>query len=153
MPTLAELAALHAMAAQEREARLPPVEHDPTGRAPSASELPGKYAALGDEIGRLVDAKQVAYGDSFGRSGAVLRELYPRGIAPDQYDDMLSLVRIIDKLFRIANQRDAFGESPYRDIAGYGLLGAARSETSAPVGTADEPRDPVSPDTAAHGPI
>jgi hypothetical protein len=34
----------------------------------------------------------------------------------------------LDKLFRIATARDALGESPYRDIAGYGLLGAARAE-------------------------
>ena len=38
---------------------------------------------------------------------------------------MLTIVRIVDKLFRITNQKDAFGESPYRDIAGYGLLGTA----------------------------
>ena len=30
---------------------------------------------------------------------------------------------MIDKLFRIATRKDAFGESPYRDIAGYALLG------------------------------
>ena len=36
---------------------------------------------------------------------------------------MLTITRIIDKLFRIANRKDAFGESPYRDLTGYGLLG------------------------------
>jgi sulfate transport system permease protein len=41
----------------------------------------------------------------------------------EQYDDMLCIVRIIDKLFRIATAKDAFGESPYGDITGYGLLG------------------------------
>ena len=56
----------------------------------------------------------------------MLRILYPSGVSPDQYDDLLAVARIVDKLFRIANQKDAFGESPYRDIAGYGLLGAGR---------------------------
>jgi len=36
------------------------------------------------------------------------------------------MIRIIDKLFRIATQKEAFGESPYRDIAGYGLLGVMK---------------------------
>jgi hypothetical protein len=86
------------------------------------------YEALGQKIGRLVCDKQEAYGDSFGKSGEILRILYPAGIPLDAYDDMLAVVRIIDKCFRIATARDALGESPYRDIAGYGLLGAARVE-------------------------
>jgi len=87
---------------------------------------PESFEHLGTEIGRLVDEKNRAYGDSFARAGNVLRELYTAGVAPDQYDDMLAVVRIIDKLFRIATDRDALGESPFRDIAGYGLLGAGR---------------------------
>lgn len=91
----------------------------------------GTYEALGQVIGKTTDSKQAAYGDSFGRSGGLLRILYPDGIKPDQYDDALAVIRIIDKLFRIATDRDALGESPYRDIAGYGLLGAARSDRQA----------------------
>lgn len=89
-------------------------------------ELP--YSLLGQKIGELVEQKQAAYGDSFGKSGDVLRILYPGGISPEQIDDALSIVRIVDKLFRIATAKDAFGETPYRDIAGYGILGAYRAE-------------------------
>lgn len=85
-----------------------------------------EYESLGAVVGALVGVKQKAYGDSFGRSGDVLRILYPCGISPEQYHDVLAVTRIIDKLFRIATDRDAMGESPYRDIAGYGILGAAR---------------------------
>jgi len=85
------------------------------------------YESLGGEIGELVQRKQAAYGDSFGKSGAVLKILYPDGISPDQYDDMLAVTRIIDKLFRIANDKEFGGESPYGDIAGYALLGLAKS--------------------------
>ena len=81
------------------------------------------YEFLGQEIGRMVDEKQEAYGDSFGNAGKVLEILYPSGINVDQYDDALAVVRIIDKLFRIATDKDAFGENPFRDIVGYGLLG------------------------------
>lgn len=86
------------------------------------------YEELGREIGALVESKQAAYGDSFGKSGQVMALLYPAGIAPEQMTDALGVVRIIDKLFRIATDRDALGESPYRDIAGYALLGASRCE-------------------------
>lgn len=88
----------------------------------------GVYGQLGLDVGLLVDKKQAAYGDSFGRSGEVLRQLYPDGIRPEQYDDLLAVTRVVDKLFRIATDRDALGESPWRDIAGYGLLGVARAE-------------------------
>ena len=83
-----------------------------------------QYEALGSEIGALVAEKQKAYGDSFGKAGDVLRIFYPNGISPEQYDDALAVTRIIDKLFRIATDGEAFGESPYRDIAGYGILGS-----------------------------
>lgn len=84
------------------------------------------YVRLGEEIGVLVGQKQEAYGDSFGRSGAVLREMFPDGIKPNQYGDLLTIARILDKLFRLANNPEAFDESPYRDICGYALLGIGR---------------------------
>ena len=83
------------------------------------------YEQLGAQIGKLVDAKQKQYGDSFNRAGMVIRVLYPDGIKPEQYDDMLAIVRVIDKLFRIANGNQG-EENAYRDIAGYGLLGAKK---------------------------
>lgn len=81
------------------------------------------YAQIGEEIGKLVQEKNEAYGDSFSRSGEIMQILYPTGIAPEQYIDALSVVRVLDKLFRIANKRDAFGESPWQDIIGYAILG------------------------------
>ena len=86
------------------------------------------YCTLGAEIGLMVDKKQDAYGDSFGNADKIMKVLYPKGISLEQMPDALVVVRIIDKLFRIANRKDAFGESPYRDIAGYGLLGAKKEE-------------------------
>jgi len=88
----------------------------------------GKFKDLGSQVGDLVDTKQAAYGDSFSKAGAVMRILYPNGIAVNQIDDALCLVRIIDKMFRIATDKDALGESPYRDISGYGLLGVAKDD-------------------------
>lgn len=84
----------------------------------------GKYHQLGATIGSLVDKKNHAYGSAFQKTGDFLRLLYPEGIKPENYDDALLLVRIFDKQMRIATDRDALGESPYEDIAGYGILGA-----------------------------
>lgn len=85
------------------------------------------YEELGQEIGKLVDEKNQAYGDSFAKSGEFLKLLYPDGIKPEQYIDALALVRIFDKQKRIATHKNAFGESPWRDLTGYGLLGEMNS--------------------------
>jgi len=98
------------------------------------------YQAAAQRIASLVTEKQAAYGDSFGRSAAVLRELYPNGIKPDQYDDLLTIARVLDKLFRIANDKGYGGESPWADINGYSLLALAKEETSiAPGRVPEEP--------------
>lgn len=87
-----------------------------------------KYENAGQAIGKEVDVKNTAYGDSVGRSDDILRILYPNGVQPEQYGDMQLVTRIIDKLFRIATDKHALGESPYRDISGYGILGMVRDE-------------------------
>ena len=85
------------------------------------------FESLGNEIGRLVGKKNKAYGNAFSDCGEFLKFMYPDGIKPDQYQDALALVRVFDKMKRIATDQDAFGESPWRDIAGYGILGYKNS--------------------------
>jgi len=87
-----------------------------------------KYLKAATNVAQVVEEKQVAYGDSFGKAGKVLELLYPNGVKIEQYQDMLTVVRIIDKIFRIASKKDAFGESPYSDLMGYSLLGLVKSE-------------------------
>ncbi len=82
----------------------------------------GKYERVALEIGKLVDEKNKAYGDAFNKSSDFLQILYPNGITPDKYGDMLAIVRIFDKLMRIATAKEALGENPFKDIAGYGIL-------------------------------
>lgn len=86
------------------------------------------YEEIGRAIGKLVDVKNAAYGNSFSECHKILSVLYPSGIKPDQYTDALAIIRVIDKLFRIATNKDAFGESPWNDIAGYAILGIANHE-------------------------
>jgi len=87
-----------------------------------------KFEKIGTDIGKLVDEKNTAYGSAFEKSEEILKVLYPDGIEPRQYKDMLAVTRIVDKLFRIATQKEAFGESPFKDIAGYGILGVANDK-------------------------
>lgn len=87
-----------------------------------------KLSEYAKEIGELVEQKDKAYGNAFDKAGDFLKILYPNGITPDKYADMLCLVRIFDKQMRIATSKNAFSENPFFDITGYGLLGCRMSE-------------------------
>lgn len=92
-----------------------------------SDEQEAQYKRIADEIAELVCVKQRAYGDSFGKSGKIMRVLYPNGISCDEMDSALAVVRVIDKLFRIATDQAALGESPWADVIGYSLLAEARA--------------------------
>jgi hypothetical protein len=87
------------------------------------------FSRIGTEIGALVEKKNAAYGSSFAVSGEFLGLLYPNGILPEQFGDALLMVRIFDKLKRIATDNDPDGESPFADITGYGILGVHQQRT------------------------
>jgi hypothetical protein len=80
------------------------------------------------ELGSLLEEKNRSYGSAFSKSSEILKILYPAGVQPDQYTDLLLTTRILDKLFRIANDKSAFNEEPWKDIAGYGLLGIYKEQ-------------------------
>lgn len=109
--------------------------------------MTSKYQELGAKIGQLCAEKQAAYGDSYTRSGDVLKILYPNGVQPDQYVELLAIARVLDKLFRIVTDPNYGDESPWKDIAGYALLGAARREDVPP----PSPNHPGIPDSCSPG--
>ena len=86
------------------------------------------FESLAEEIGTLVTEKNKAYGNSFLDAEKFLTILFPNGIPKESYSDMLCIVRIFDKLKRIATSKNAYNESPYRDLAGYALLGLYKDE-------------------------
>ena len=99
--------------------------------------MTGRYESYASEIGAMVDTKQKAYGDSFGRAHKVFEEFladYKYGdsyvIPKEMLPHLLTLTRLVDKMFRITSnpKGDQMGESPYRDIVGYALLAAAKEE-------------------------
>lgn len=78
---------------------------------------------LAEKLGQTLEIKHEAYGDAVGKSAAFLTLLYPNGIPVEAYGSVSLLLRIFDKQCRIANKPNAFGEDPFLDIGGYGLLG------------------------------
>lgn len=101
-----------------------------TIRDEETSCLPTVWERIGLEIGELVAQKQEAYGNSFGQAYRILEVLFPQGISPQDYHKVLLIARVIDELFRYVTLPNAFGESPWRDIVGYGLLEIANQENS-----------------------
>lgn len=87
-----------------------------------------KFMDIAQQLGQLLEQKNSAYGDAFAKTTQILELLYPHGISIAQYKDVHVIVRILDKISRIARDNDPMGESPYQDIAGYGILACAREK-------------------------
>lgn len=81
-------------------------------------------------IGEMCTEKERQYGSSSIKCAKIMEILYPYGMPVHSYADALLIVRVLDKLSRIAQRgtdgKDLGGESPWRDIAGYGLLGTRK---------------------------
>lgn len=85
------------------------------------------FKKVSDKIYQIVTDKNKKYGDSFNTVGDILRILYPEGVQPEQFDDLLTVTRILDKLSRIATNNLGDEEDPWTDICGYGLLSMERN--------------------------
>jgi hypothetical protein len=80
------------------------------------------YARIANEVASLLQIKNVAYGNAFDKTTAILELLYPNGIPKECFRDVHVIVRVLDKLSRIAQNNDPLGESPWQDITGYSIL-------------------------------
>lgn len=83
---------------------------------------------IANDLSQLIEKKNQAYGNAFDKTEDILKILYPNGIKVEQYKDIHVLVRMLDKICRIARDNDPFNESPYMDLAGYSLLALERRE-------------------------
>ena len=82
---------------------------------------------VGVEGAAFCVAKNMAYGDAIAIVEALMRVLFPDGVPPDKFDDALLIIRVLDKITRLARgDKKAFAESPWADIRGYGQLGEAK---------------------------
>jgi len=92
-------------------------------------DVKAEYEVQADKLVKLLQKKRDAYGDNLSSGAKFLTMFYPDGIPVAAYKDLLIMVRVLDKLFRLANQHrhddsgDGFfdDESPWWDVAGYGL--------------------------------
>ena len=80
-----------------------------------------KFQELGAAVGAFADKKNELYGSSFAKTGAFLELLFPNGVQPHQYTNLLTLARMFDKMNRIATDKDKL-EDPWADLTGYSLL-------------------------------
>lgn len=80
------------------------------------------WLKLAEEVGEIVAKKNAAYGDSVRRAAIIMQTLYPQGILFDQIPSALLIVRMLDKMSRIANDPTFGGEDPPCDLGGYSLL-------------------------------
>lgn len=91
-----------------------------------------RYEEIGTSLGKMLRDKDRAYGRAWLRVSDFLKLLFPKGISPEQYVDALLIVRVFDKLSRIATDKDAFNEDAWKDLAGYAILGASRKDDQVP---------------------
>ena len=80
------------------------------------------FHSLGEELADMLDNKNRQYGDSYARMAHVLPMFYPDGVPGDHLLDAVFILRIIDKLMRIASAQGDDMEDPVKDIAGYAIL-------------------------------
>lgn len=74
------------------------------------------------EVAEIVIEKNRKYGDSIHKTIAILKILYPNGISKERYVNLLTIVRMLDKLSRLANNDKNDDEDPITDLIGYSLL-------------------------------
>ncbi len=87
------------------------------------------WELAGRHVGRLVGEKRRQYGNALEKSAAILTLLFPGGIQPVQYVDACSMMRVLEKLSRVASG-DQGDESAWIDIAGHGLVAAKHAVTA-----------------------
>ena len=78
------------------------------------------YDEIAQELVQLLEVKRQAYGDAFDNVSEILKILYPEGVKPEDYQNLLTLTRILDKIYRITNNDTT--EDAWFDIAGYCFL-------------------------------
>lgn len=101
------------------------------------------FEQLGSDIGKFTDEKQKAYGNSVDKAFELMKIFLREYRNPDHtytipeslLKHLLLQVRIIDKQNRIFSnpEGDLMGESPYRDMTGYSLIGTNMDEGKATI--------------------
>lgn len=73
-------------------------------------------------VAQEVSEKNIKYGDSFYLCPRFLLWLYPSGISADKLVNAIFIIRILDKISRLAVSAEGDEEDPLKDILGYSML-------------------------------
>lgn len=87
------------------------------------------YHKVATELAKTLVEKRTAYGDNLVAGEQFLEIFFPEGVPVTAYRYILIVARILDKIFRWANQCKLADEgipwedqeSPFLDIGGYGI--------------------------------
>ena len=100
----------------------PPKEPTPY-EVPENLKHQADFFKLAYDLGKKAAQKNSDYGSAFDQINRIFLILYPDGIKPQQYSDATILVRMLDKVCRIANGGSKFfAEDSWHDIFGYSLV-------------------------------
>ena len=88
------------------------------------------FLSIAQEIASVLEKKNSQYGPAFSNAPKILEILYPQGILPQDYPNLLTIVRILDKLQRVATNNAEDSEDPWKDICGYSILPLAQTRKS-----------------------
>lgn len=83
------------------------------------------FVNIATKVAKLVEEKQKQYGNAVGAAGAILKELYPDGVKPEQYGNLALIIRMLDKISRITKGNGEGDEDAWTDLIGYSILGKA----------------------------
>jgi len=87
-----------------------------------------KFKEIADKIGSMVEEKNVQYGDSYANTQKFLDILYPESIPVEKFSDIVCIIRIFDKLKKVAAQVESDEENPYADLIGITIRMADNQE-------------------------
>lgn len=83
---------------------------------------------LFEEIENVFVEKQSKYGQVDVKIKNMLKELYPNGVKPEQYNEFMNVLKMLEKISRLTNENiDIKGKSDALvDLAGYAMLGVKK---------------------------
>ena len=79
--------------------------------------------SIASDVAIIVEEKNKDYGSAFQKVSEILTILFPNGIPVNKYHDVAILIRVLDKVCRIANANSKdVKKDAWLDICGYALL-------------------------------
>jgi len=84
---------------------------------------PAELEVIARDVASMVKEKNRGYGNAFQKVSHILSILFPNGIPTNKYHDVAILIRVLDKICRIATANDKGArKDAWLDLTGYGLL-------------------------------